>query len=965
MSKLDFARLRAENVALMRGYPHNLPYNPRARALAEMQQQMRAAPAKVSSIAWTPIGPAPLPNGQTTTTSTAVSGRVTAIAVHPTNPNIVYVGTAQGGVYRTLDGGTNWTPILDNALSLAVGAIAIAPSQTTTVFVGTGEANLSLDSFFGVGVYVITNAETTPTLTGPLNQDGSTTDVFSGASISSILVDPANANTVFVATSTGASGIGGNSPFSTPALGLYRSVNILGGTPTFTKLTVATANGGNRAVTDLVFEPGNVNNLLCNVYGFSAAGDGGIYRSTNALAGSPAFSQVLVTAGTGTVVKFAINKVGAVVTVLAATGESSGTLRKSTDGGATWPTTMSAVNGFCDGQCWYDMAPAINPNNAGTILLGGSANGGAAFVVKKSINGGTSFSAVDIGLHADVHAIAFAPSDTTIVYTGNDGGVWKSTNTGSTWTSLNNAGFSATQFMGIAVHPTDPYFTIGGTQDNGTPWFQPNQTWIRADFGDGGFAAIDQNAASLTAVTMYHTYFNQTSNLIGFARVTNTSSATDGGWAFLGCGGAANGIACADATLFYAPLVLGPGNPNTVYFGTDKLYRSANTGTTMPAVSQVLSAGNPVSAIAISPQDDNYRLVGLRNGGLFFTTTGANPLVSLDPVGGGSAIPDKYVGRIAFDPTNKNTAYVALCGYTGSTTASNSHVWKITNLGTTPVLTAVNSGLPDIPVNAFVIDPLSGSNLFAGTDIGVYNSTDAGTSWTVYGTGLPRVAVFGMAMTSSRVLRVATHGRGMWESNGPPLPIQLSSFAGTVAHGSSVELTWTTASEVNNFGFEVQRSITQAGDYQSIPLSFMRGRGTTNVPQHYAYTDNAPGTGKLYYRLKQYDLDGTLHYSDGIAVDILTGVSGEQFPTQFSMDQSYPNPFNPSTVIRYGLPKDADVTLEVFNTVGQRVAVLVNEKQESGYHEVTFRPTGLASGAYFYTIKAGDYFASRKLVLLK
>ena len=264
-----------------------------------------------------------------------------------------------------------------------------------------------------------------------------------------------------------------------------------------------------------------------------------------------------------------------------------------------------------------------------------------------------------------------------------------------------------------------------------------------------------------------------------------------------------------------------------------------------------------------------------------------------------------------------------------------------------------------------MIDPLNGSNLFAGTDIGVYNSTDAGANWSVYGTGLPRVAVFGMAITSGRVLRIATHGRGMWESDGPPLPIQLASFTGTVTVGSSVDLRWKTVSEVNNFGFDVQRSTAQAGDYQSITGSFVRGQGTTNVPHNYSYTDNGPGTGQVFYRLKQYDLDGTFHYSDGIAVNLLTGVAGGEFPTQFTLGQSYPNPFNPSTVIRYGLPQAAEVVLEVFNMLGQRVAVLVNEKQESGYHEVTFRPTGLASGAYFYTIRAGDFYASKKLVLLK
>jgi hypothetical protein len=170
---------------------------------------------------------------------------------------------------------------------------------------------------------------------------------------------------------------------------------------------------------------------------------------------------------------------------------------------------------------------------------------------------------------------------------------------------------------------------------------------------------------------------------------------------------------------------------------------------------------------------------------------------------------------------------------------------------------------------------------------------------------------------------------------------------------------------VNNFGFEVQKSATQAGDYQSIPNSFVPGHGATNVSQHYSYTDKNPGPGKVYYRLKQLDLDGTLHYSDAVSIDLQSGFAERELPTEFSLEQGYPNPFNPSTIIRYGLPQDATVSIEVYSILGQRVALLVNEEQKAGYHEVTFRAGDLASGAYFYTIRAGDYRASKKIVLNK
>ena len=203
-------------------------------------------------------------------------------------------------------------------------------------------------------------------------------------------------------------------------------------------------------------------------------------------------------------------------------------------------------------------------------------------------------------MHADAHAIVFAPSNRSIVYEGNDGGIYKSTNGGASWTSINTAGFSATQFQSIDMHPIDPNFSIGGTQDNGTNWYQPATTWNRIDFGDGGFAVIDQNATDNTNVTMYHTYFNQRNSLVGYAAVVGTANAFDGNWGFFGQN--LNGILVTENPNFYAPLVRGPGNPNPIYYASDRLHRSTDGGNTNPVVSQAPIvpsgiAGVPISAV--------------------------------------------------------------------------------------------------------------------------------------------------------------------------------------------------------------------------------------------------------------------------------------------------------------------------------------------------------------------------------
>lgn len=199
--------------------------------------------------------------------------------------------------------------------------------------------------------------------------------------------------------------------------------------------------------------------------------------------------------------------------------------------------------------------------------------------------------------------------------------------------------------------------------------------------------------------------------------------------------------------------------------------------------------------------------------------------------------------------------------------------------------------------------------------------------------------------------------------NPVPLPIQLISFTATPVGGSSVTLQWKTASEVKNYGFEVQRSAGAKAGFSSIsPL--IAGHGTSITAFNYSYTDQSPSAGEQYYRLKQIDLNGALHYSDAVTIGIVSAPQ-MQIPAVFSLNQNYPNPFNPSTRIAYGLPKDANVSLRVYNTLGQEVAVLQNGVQDAGYHEVIFDATRLGSGVYFYRIQAGTFVESMKLLLLR
>jgi len=208
--------------------------------------------------------------------------------------------------------------------------------------------------------------------------------------------------------------------------------------------------------------------------------------------------------------------------------------------------------------------------------------------------------------------------------------------------------------------------------------------------------------------------------------------------------------------------------------------------------------------------------------------------------------------------------------------------------------------------------------------------------------------------------------RVVFRSNSP-LPIQLTSFIARTK-GSLVTLSWQTASEIDNFGFEVEKDTARVQQmFTAIPGSFIPGHGTTLVPHTYTFVDSNATSGSWAYRLKQIDLDGTVHAFDPVLVDLtITDVGSDPaVPTSYALQQNYPNPFNPSTTIRYGLPHKSAVQLTVFNALGQQVAVLQNGEQEAGYHEVRFDGSGLSSGVYFYRIQAGDFVQAKRILLLR
>lgn len=191
-----------------------------------------------------------------------------------------------------------------------------------------------------------------------------------------------------------------------------------------------------------------------------------------------------------------------------------------------------------------------------------------------------------------------------------------------------------------------------------------------------------------------------------------------------------------------------------------------------------------------------------------------------------------------------------------------------------------------------------------------------------------------------------------------PLPVELSSFTASVK-SKSVELIWKTATEKNNLGFDIERSSILLGKPQNwYKVGFVQGSGSSTLPKEYNFVDKNITSGKYFYRLKQLDYDGNYEYSKEIEVDL-------GMPTEFSLAQNYPNPFNPVTIISWQLAVGSEVSLEVYNVLGKKVAALVNEKEEPGTYTIEFSGVGLASGTYFYRLQAGGLVQTKKFILMK
>jgi photosystem II stability/assembly factor-like uncharacterized protein len=769
------------------------------KAVIRGQQQAAAMANAGNEFTWQELGPRTLNNGNFF--PEPVSGRLLAVAIDPQNSGIIYVGSAQGGIWKSTNGGRDWRPLTDFLPSLAINTIAIDAKSPNIIFAGTGENNLSCDSYQGQGILRSTNGGQTWTVLGQ--------SLFAGSGIGNIILDPrfeGNASHEHLIVGAGFAGRSNSSTEScdgslpagsSPPNGVFLSTD---GGQTFTE----TLNAAPLGISDMVASPADPSVV------YAAAQIFGIFKSTDAghtwvnlnaspTSGLPApasgFDRVQLTISAADP-----NVLYSVYSNVVFLGTHMQAFR-TTDGGATW-TNLTSVPDVCDGQCWYDMPITASPTDPNTVFIGGSANYPYVFTllgqptppadcttiaalsnlptncnatIAKSSDGGKTWQDIGLGdvqangfpkgsitLHPDDHAIVFDPNHPNVMYTGGDGGLFFTTDGGHSWNNL-NPGLGTLQFQGVSVSPNGQIF--GGTQDNGTEKFtrQTGTTWTSVDGGDGGLAQVDPSNPNI----IYHTF-----------AFSSLQRSTDDGQTFQEI----DFPFFNDNASFYPAFSLAPSQSSTLYYGTYRIWRTDDKGGTgsnadwkviSPNLEPSNCAFNCIVDVAVSPVNPNVVVVAGGDGKIWQSTNADSSSPTWTRID--TAVnPNRFPTQIVFAPGSQSTIYITYSGFNSNTGSSApGHVFRGTGIGgAVPLFTEIDNqntsntvfAIPDLPTNSVLVDPRAPSVLFVAADFGVYVSPDSGGHWFRVDSQLPHSEIYLLDFnpTTNSVV-AATHGRGMWQ----------------------------------------------------------------------------------------------------------------------------------------------------------------------------------------------------------
>jgi hypothetical protein len=905
---------------------------PKERLIAAMTyaEQLRSEAAQkgnntksaIPGITWTERGP------------NNVGGRTRAIMIDPNDgtKRTVWAAGVGGGLWKTTDitvSNPAWTAINDFFSNIAITTLAYDPSSTTTMYFGTGEGNYNSDAIRGMGIWKSTDG-------GNNWSQLSSTNNSNFYYIQEIIVHPNN-SLVFAATRSG----------------LFKSGN---GGSTWTKVLGNGVSGGS---TDRIADVG-------------VAADGSVWASTGMFVSDgvyKALSSGSTTGDIGTWVKkntgangFPTSNLSWITIALAPSNASvvyalvenytNGTLLniyKTTDGGTTW-STMTKPNWHDQGTCssvstdmtrtqaWYDLPAAVDPNNSNTVYVGG-------VDLHKSTDGGSTWTQISNWagscyqyVHADQHVILFEPGSSSIIYFGNDGGVYRTSNgTAATPTiSGRYTGFNVTQYYGCAIHPNaGSNYILAGAQDNGSHKLSSSGVGAAtsASGGDGCLSHIDQDQPQYQWTSyVYNYYYRSTNSGSSFSQVSFGSTGS-----------------------FVNPTDY-DNIGNVMYCGVSAgnymRWTNPQSGNTTANVNVTAFNSSSITHISCSQNTAARVFFGLGNGRVVrvdnAATVGSPVAGNLvgTPVSGGS------VSCIAVETGDDNHILVTYSNY-GVTS-----VWESLNaLSGSPTFTNVEGNLPDMPVRWALFNPYNDRQVMLATEVGIWTTDNLNGTSTVWGSssaGLANVSVHMLQLRSSdNVVVAATHGRGIFTSSNAfssqPLPVELLAFNGYAKTDANV-LSWSTGSEINNAGFELQRSEDGSSFYK---IAFIEGGGNSTSLKEYQFTDKNYTAIKSYYRLKQMDNDGK---SEIIAPLLITNYNLKPL----RLESVYPNPFARSFGILFNKELKGDALVSLYTMPEGRKVFERNYSEGTKEIFLGTADADISPGVYMLKVEAaGNTFVQR------
>ncbi len=692
-------------------------------------------------------------------------GRINVIAFHPTDDNTFWIGAPSGGLWQTTDGGSNWTVLTDNNDVLGVSSIIIPSdyASSNTIYIGTGDRDHFDDH--SVGVLKSTDGGST------WNTTGLSFDLSNSQCVNKMLLDPDDDQKIYAATTEG----------------FYITTD---GAENWDKYDVTN-------FVDIEFCPNDKN----IIYGVTFSGQ--FFKSTD---GGQNWTMNFST-GAGARLEMAVTADNANIVYIVAANSNNGLhgIYKSTDKGNNFNLVFNDYNllGWSEtgndsgGQGWYDLSLAADPNNENIVYCGGvntwmSDDGGSTWQLNNHWYGGGGVQAV----HADKHYLEYRHNTSTL-FECNDGGVYITTD-GVNWTDLTN-GMVISQIYRLGVAQSTSSETINGLQDNGTK-VQAEDQWYDVIGGDGMECLIDYTDKNVQYGSLYYGDIRRTTNHwnSSMSISENIPGGANGNW--------------------ITPYIIHPTDPNTLFIGFDKLWKTTDQGYTFDKIG---SFGSKLDNLAICQTDPDYIYAGTHS---FIKKTDDGGENWTD-ITSGLPISSSNIRYITVKHNDPNTIWVALSGY------NNNGVYESNNGGNT--WNNISDGLPEIPVNCVIQNKLESSQkqLYAATDYGVYLK-NGNNDWTLYSTNLPNVEVseleiyYDMDNPENSRLRASTYGRGLWES-----PLDLSgNYAPLVSSQEATDLTATSAVLNGNISNDFGCNVTESGFvYSTDPNPIIGGANVNQV----------------------------------------------------------------------------------------------------------------------------------------